>query len=111
MHDMGCEPAVGRSLLVGLRGGNGYEAGEPVYVGLGAAEQVALVDDVRRALAQEIGLGTGLHTFGHHAQAKVAGHRQNGFDQRAIVGIGGRLGHKRSVNLQLLNGQPLEVGQ
>ena len=78
------------------------QASEPLLTRLGPAKQIALVDDIGRTQAQEVGLGARLYALGHYTQAKVAGNRQNALYQHTVVGVGGRVVHKRPVNLDLL---------
>src|SRR5262245_20451459 len=60
---------------------------QPLVRGLGCAVQVALAHDVRRALAQEGRVFGRLHALGHHVQAQVLGHGEDGLDQRRVVSI------------------------
>jgi hypothetical protein len=73
-------------------------------------EQIALH---RRAamLGQEARLLVALDAFRHHAQAEVAGHRQDRLHDRGAVGVVRRVAHEALVDLQLVQRHLLQVGQ
>ena len=60
---------------------------------------------------QEIHLKRRFHAFGDHRQAQVMGHGNNALGDRCIVRVGGDFLDERAVNLDLVDGQTLEVAE
>ena len=56
-------------------------------------------------------LGLGLHPLGHYLQPEAVGQGDGtGHDGRVVV-VGVETGHERPVDLQEVDGQPLQVSQ
>ncbi len=60
---------------------------------------------------QEVGLGAGLHPFGHHPQPQVARHVEDGLHQRSAARVVRRIRHEAAVDLQLVQRHAPQVGQ
>ena len=76
----------------------------------GPAEQVALVG-VAALLGETGALGFGFHAFGNHGQAQALAEGDNRTGDGGVVGVGQQVAHEGLIDLQVVKGQPLQVGQ
>jgi hypothetical protein len=76
--------------------------------GMGKKETLHAVAPIA---GQKILLLLGFHPFGDGIDVQVAGHGDDGFDDFLVPFAAHRIGYKGSVNLQGVDGEPLQVAQ
>ena len=73
--------------------------------------KVIPLKNIAATAPQEIHLRRSFHAFGDHRQAEVMGHGNNALGDRCIMMVGGDFLDERAVDLDLVDGQPLEVAE
>lgn len=73
--------------------------------------EVITLKNIAATAFQKFHLGCRFHAFGDHNEAKVVGHGNNALGDRCIVMIGSDFPDERTVDLDLVDRQTLEVAE